>query len=77
LSYVFNICIVLLGAGGVLGIILWRRWGMYALILATIVAVVFDAIYFSQQATVVGHILTVAALALMIWAVLRKWKGFV
>jgi len=77
LSYIFNICIVLLGAGGVLGIILWRRWGVYALILATVVAAVFDAIYFSQHVTVVDHILTVVALALMIWAVLRKWKLFV
>jgi hypothetical protein len=76
LSYVLNICIVLLGAGGVIGIILRRRWGVYALILATIVAVGFDAIYISQKATVVNHILTVVALALLIWAVLRKWKGF-
>lgn len=76
-SYVFNICIVLSGAAGVLAIILWRKWGIYALTLATIVAVRFDSIYISQVPTVADHILTVVALALLIWAVLRKWKSFV
>src|ERR1700733_4394782 len=44
-SYAFNIFLFVLGAVGVAGIVLWRRWGIYTLALGTILGVVFDSIY--------------------------------
>lgn len=75
-DYNFNILAFLLEAGGIVGLFLWKRWGIYLMVLAYISEVVVDFVYFINRPSITEGVLNLLIFMFLVWAVLRKWKSF-
>jgi hypothetical protein len=76
LIFFFNIFVFIIGAIGLVGIILWKKWSIYFLVVTTLISVVVDLVYFPRQVSIVEHVLTLIPICLLIWSVVRKWALF-
>jgi hypothetical protein len=75
-GYTFNLFIFIVEVIGIIGIFIWRKWGVYLIVTITLVGISEDFLYLSSQKSITDLLLTIPILALFIWAVSRKWSYF-
>jgi len=75
-DYSFNILAFILEMSGIIGIFLWKRWGIYLMALAYAGEVIVDFVYFSPRPSLTEGILNLIVFMVLVWAVWRKWPQF-
>jgi len=75
-SYELNILLFIVVTLGLIGIFLWYKWGVYLLGTASLGSIVFNIIFFPQQVSPLGHVLSLLPICLLIWAVSKQWQYF-
>jgi hypothetical protein len=75
-DYSFNVFAFVIEAGGITGIIIWRRWGIYLMTLAYIAEVFVDFVYYTPRPSILEGLLNFVLFLFLLWAVKRKWQFF-
>jgi hypothetical protein len=75
-TYALNALAFLLDLIGLIAIIFWKRWGLFVIIIVTIAFIIFDSIAVNPKPGILTHVITLIPLALLTWAIERKWKYF-
>ena len=75
-GYEYNLFMFAVVTIGIIGIIAWRKWGIYLIAAVDLTAILIDQIYFTPRPSIWLVISSLALLGFLIWAVKRKWSYF-
>jgi hypothetical protein len=76
-GYNFNFLAFILELIGIIGIIAWKKWGIYVVITIGLVGSFLATLYPSSRAPIgVIWVVDLSIMGLLIWAVKRRWSHF-
>jgi hypothetical protein len=76
-GYGANIVIFVLEIAGLVGIIRWKKWGLYLMVVLQLTEVVLSLIYSISRTPIELRLaVDLGLLALLVWAASRKWQNF-
>jgi hypothetical protein len=75
-SYGFNFLAFLIEVVGILGIVLWRKWGVFLIAIIYVAETLVSYTYFNPRISVLSVLVNAIFLFCLMWAVKRKWVFF-
>ena len=76
-GYAFNVVTFMLEVIGIMAIINWRKWGVYLIAAMELVVTVTALMYSTSRVPIEVRLgVDLGLLALLVWAVNRKWQFF-
>src|ERR1700722_7478975 len=74
-DYIFNLFALVTEVAGIIGIITWKRWGIYLVVVANVAEAFVDFRYFTPGPPIALELSNFVLLLFIIWAVGRKWAN--
>jgi hypothetical protein len=74
--YLLWILTTVINCLGIAGVLTWRRWGIYIIVLLPILSLIANLTFLSSVAPLSADILGLMLTPLLIWSVSRKWSYF-
>jgi hypothetical protein len=66
----------LVGALGILGVLLWQKWGAYIVILLPVFVLISNITYLRAVEPISASVTDIMFIALLVWIVSKKWMDF-